>query len=644
VAFLFQNEKSEQKARIKAARLAERIAALESDEELEPEEDEEEEAVDEEDLSAKPVHPFVAQVQGLIAEVHSTLFLLSAHPLPESDIYEIASGIIGDLAESVIDHHLKALEVCELKEMVLTHGTVLPTLPSPFTSPEGAAAWKHALAQTTHIAEPEGGGKGKAPPKPAKGAPPPTEPTKQQVDFFYKTIYDGVRGAFLDAGVGMFGRVDETLQKDAITPLRKYSASLERLFHVAVPRKEDVSPTASGKIAFVSLNGGAFSAQNAVQSAFDVKQGNKVKAVAPVLKLVEHGAKAVVMVYESCITEANPAGDAVLLHFDEVKALISQQWADYIAKTNKALRKLKQKPPQYKELVFSKYASFAEFYYHAEGIFKGEEASGSSKNGYFQLNTPIILIENTLVPGVIPPEPQLQEILSDDDEAPVMLGVEESAVKRQKDWDGKRPHRVQVTLDLTGAAAGAAKRSNASSKVQLPPTIKIECFAHAPSAIQEAVQLVSKSSSGAPLWVDAHLAKVFDPTSLLPTLERAVIPERLVSEEVREACLWSGLLQLLPQAADYLQLAPAASATSADGSITTDAPAPTTQELIGQHFARLFPYSAVVKKAPTAVVVLGGSVRAEKFAVLDQLIDVVSVFYNFPCFYFVFSRTFGSFI
>ena len=594
--------------------------------------EEEEEEEGDEDVQ-KPVHPYVSQVQGLLNEVHSTLHLLVAHPLPESEIYDIAFGIVGDMLESVVEHHEKALEVCELAQMVQTNGVVLPALPSPFASEEGAAAWAHALAQTSHIAEPEGGGK-KAPAKPAKGAA-PTEPTKQQIDFFYKTLYEGVRGDFLNAGVATFAKVDETIQKVATAPLTKYGTSMSALFNVAAPRLEDCASEgeAASKVAFVALSGGAFSQQSSVHSAFDVKQANKLRAIAPILQIIEYGAKAVVMVCESDSTVSCPQEDALLPHFDEIKTLISQERADFITKTNKTLRKLKQKPPVYKELVFSKYASFAEFYYHAESIFRQDASSGSSKNSYFNLNVPVILIENVLVPGVVPPEPPLEEIMSDDDEAPVLLGLEESQAKRRKDWEARRPHRVPVTLDLTKLSAGAPKRGGSGSKQQ-PPTVRVDCFAHAPSAVVEAFQLVSSATSSAPVWVDANLYKLYDSSSLLPTLDRSVVTQRLVSEEVREACLWAGILQLMPQAETFLRHVPVSAAApneasadaESDGVTTVAAPtAPSSKDLVAAHFARLFPYSAETKTAPVCTVVLGGSIRAEKFAVLDQLIDLVRV-------------------
>lgn len=608
-----------------------RAAADSDDDEPEEEEEEEEEEgeADDEDEWSKPVHPFVAQVQGLIAEVHSSLHLLVTHPLPETEIYEIASGILGELAESVVDHHLAALEVCELKDMVLTHNVVLSALPSPFTSAEGEAAWKHALTQTSHIVEPEPGAKKGAAPKPTKNAPPPTEPTKQQVDFYYKTIYEGVRGSFLDAGVSVFTKVEELLQSEATTPLRKYGASLENLFQVGAVRLEDltagVTAGAQGRMAFVAFDGGAFSQQSAVRSAFDVRRESKLRAIAPVLKLVEDGAKAVVLLYESSCVVPDPATDTVLPFFDEFKNLISQQRADVVTKTHRALRKLKQKPPTHKELVFYKYASFAEFYHHVDALLK-EDTNSSQKNGFFNLNIPIILVENTRATGVVPPEPPLPELVEEDDEAPISIGEEESAAKRQRDWEARRPHRVQVTLDLS---TSGGKRVGASAKQQ-PSTVRAECYAHAPSAIQEAFEIMKERSSAPPLWVDAQAGKLYDPLSELPALDRKLVSQRLVSDELREAYLWAGVLQLLPQAAEYLgeALQPAAQSSAVDGAAdggpeTVAVATRSAKELIAQHFARLFPYSAVSKKAPKAVVVLGGQIRAEKFVVLDHLIDLV---------------------
>jgi len=617
IVFHTQYEIIAEKARIKAEKLAARAASKESDDE--DEDEEEEEPVDEDDLPPKPVHPFVTQVQSLQGEIHSTLFLLLAHPLPETDIYDIASAIVGEIAESVVDHHEAALVTCELAQMVQNSGVVIPNLPSPFASPEGAAAWAHALAQTSHIAEPEGDKK-KAPPKPAKGALPPSEPTKQQIDFFYKLVYDGVRTSFLDNSVALFNRVDERLQRDAVVPLKQYNTSLENLFHVASLRAEDCE--AGGKVAFVSFHGSAFTDQASVLSAFDVKQSNKVQAVAPVLKLAEFGAKAIVLVYESPSTLATSTTDALLPYFDEIKALIAQQRAEYVIKTTKALRKLKQKPPVFKELTFFKYASFAEFYFHADALLKNTPTQ----------SIPIILIENVLVTGVVPPEPVFVEEESDDEAAPVSLGVEESSLKKRRDFDARRPHRVLVTLDLTAPQPGVPKRTAGSN---MPPSVRINVYADAAAAIVEAYGSVVGTSNGAPLWVDGTQCKLFDPASVLPALDRSKITTRFASEDVREACLWAGVLQLLPQSVDYLNAVPDETApavvsdSNSDAIETSQIVAPTGKELIAQHFAQLFPYSAVVKKAPKAVVVLGGSIRADKFAALDQLIDLVRVFFKY---------------
>ena len=292
--------------------------------------------------------------------------------------------------------------------------------------------------------------------------------------------------------------------------------------------------------------------------------------------------------------------------------------ADYVTRTTKALRKLKQKPPAFKELTFAKYASFAEFYYHSEAFLKSSSQS-----------IPIILIENVVLPGVVPPEPLFVEEESDDEAAPVSLGIDESGAKKRKDFDARRPHRVQVTLDLTTPQAGAPKRSAGSNA---PPAVRVECFADAAAAITEAYAQFAGLSNGPPVWVEGTMCKLFDPVSVLPTLDRKTITTRFAAETVREAFLWSGVVQLWPQRLDYLSSAPQESATTAapvesdvEAIETVESTEKTPKELIAQHMAHLFPYSATAKKEPKAVVVVGGSIRADKFVALDQLIDLVSV-------------------
>jgi hypothetical protein len=102
------------------------------------------------------------------------------------------------------------------------------------------------------------------------------------------------------------------------------------------------------------------------------------------------------------------------------------------------------------------------------------------------------------------------------------------------------------------------------------------------------------------IWVECSGAKIFDPKSAFDELH---VDGRFVSEQIREMFLWVGVFQILPTFAEFL--------VDEKGSVSG-------------HLGKLFPASMESKAAPTSTAVLGGSIRADKFFVLDQLLDLVS--------------------
>ena len=131
-------------------------------------------------------------------------------------------------------------------------------------------------------------------------------------------------------------------------------------------------------------------------------------------------------------------------------------------------------------------------------------------------------------------------------------------------------------------------------------TADVECFADPASAISEAYYRKPTIRPHDVIWVECSGAKIFDPKSAFDELH---VDGRFVSEQIREMFLWVGIFQILPAFAEFL--------VGEKGSVSW-------------HLGKLFPASVESKAAPTSTAVLGGSIRADKFCVLDQLLDLVS--------------------
>jgi hypothetical protein len=128
------------------------------------------------------------------------------------------------------------------------------------------------------------------------------------------------------------------------------------------------------------------------------------------------------------------------------------------------------------------------------------------------------------------------------------------------------------------------------------------------------------------IWVEASALKLFESetqsafqnlavaasaVAALPP-EVQIIGSRFVSEEIREAFLWSGILQSLPHAVQLLQ-----------STQIEQVEEPVTANPVGRHLLSLFPHTLSEGVKPRVMAVIGGMVRGDKFRVLDELIGYV---------------------
>jgi hypothetical protein len=572
-------------------RAARKLAANDSDEEEEEEEEQEEEDEDAA-LRVKPPHALHVRVEMLQFAIQGGLNALVCRPVDADMLFNTARTAVTAITERFNDWRSAALSDAGLLDLV-NSGVSIPPLLSPFATREGADAWTHALKQTSPIAEPVAPVKGA--PKPPKNAPLPTGPTKQQTDFFYRQLYGSVREGLLAMADALFGEVNGALVETAATTDRgevDMQVIQTSLFDVSVVRADDMSSSSSvagqGAVAFVSIDGDAFTRADSVFSAFDVAQRNKAVAVQPISKLIELGAKAIVVVYEP--TSASD-GD-IVSQFEQIQALVNAQREEYITARNKELKKLKRSPPTYKVIKFLSCKSFAELNHRLDvllryGEFSATQKQSSSAEVFFAGTIPVVLLQGVSFPGVVPDEPPFVEVDSDDDEAPISVGLEENASRQRAQWIARRPHRVSVDID-----AGAGSR------------LTVQCYADAAASIKEAASLAANQGDEV-LWVDGAADRVFASDAL--TALRGLFPtvgERFVAEGLRDSLMWAGVVQLLPVFTEHL---------------STNSP-------LAQHLGRVFPVSASRGAKPHAVAVLGGHIRSDKFRVFDQLIETVSGF------------------
>jgi len=577
-------EAADLKEKLKVQRKADRLAALESDEEYEEEEEEEEEPLDEEEVVEQPLHPLVAEVRTLSSSLCSGIQLLLVHELPMDSIALLASEIISEIAEKIVDSHDAALIEAEIIDPMLS----IPSIASPFTTDDGKEAWRDILEYKPAPTELDSKVKGGKPPsKPVKGAAAaPVELTPMQVKAFYKAMFDGVRASSLEISGAMFAAVDEFLSSDTSTKVYSSKVSRDVLFDLSVVRKVDLTSIHSGKVAFLNWDGDAFAEQDRVSSAFNVAETNKVAAIQPILKLVQYEAQAIVLLYESNLTASAGAASSIIPYVDEISTLIQARYEEHKLANDKLLKKNKQKPSMghYKKLSILKFASFAEFYLEMDQLLNRPDY-----DMYFSETIPIVVLENIAIPGVVPAEPDYEEMVSDDEDAPVVTGLQESILYKRKMWDSKRPHRVKVTVNIGNSSHANRDRSR---------TAVVECFADPSSAISEAYYQKPSIRPHDVLWVECCGAKIFDPKSSFDELH---VDGRYVSEQIREMFIWVGIFQILPTFAEFL----------------------VDEKSVSRHIGKLFPASAESKAAPTSTVVLGGSIRPDKLCVLDQLLDVV---------------------
>ena len=608
------------KQRAKDARKAARKGGDDDDEE---EEEEEEEEVDS-DAPPPPRHPLFLHGSALLAECSANLLTLLTRPLPMADMHGIARKIVADIAEGIVDMDVQAREAAGLA----AHPEPVQAMPQPYLAEETMTAWKAAIEANTDAAV-----KNTAPP--AKGAPPPA--AAGGPDAFYGHFYTQLHSTLLDASEKMFADVDAKMNRESCAAA---SSFVDRMASLACVRDEDVAAGKARKVAFVAFDGAVYTGAYSPSSAFDLAAAGQSAALDHIVKLGNAGVGTVVLVYDSAdaaapafATSAQPSIQSFLT---DCLAKAQEDNAKAAAKNARLAKKIKKigaeavatgtiaMVPAVRYVVEA-CATVADLTVRLAQLREQEQGGGAEV-------VPVLILEDLALPGVVPAEPPLPVEEEDDDEAPIPIGVADYALYRAEQWVKMRPHLVPVET-----SAGT-----------------LGVYSDAPAALQA----LCASHDG--LWIDA----VVDGFSQSNAICKLAVPFRVMSQGVRDVAVWSSVLASVPNAgvllADLVRheadsaahneakrvreetLAPAASVTAGDetgeAGETGEAPEPLPELVepqpaaspeLARYLSELFPAQLAEARAGATspavrlCTVVGGQCRADKFRVLDHVLEKV---------------------
>lgn len=490
-------------------------------------------------------------------------------------------------------------------------------------------AWKAAIEASANAAI-----KSVAPP--VKGAPAAVAPTVSGTDAFYGQLYTQLHGALAAAAEDMFACVDAKMNLDHAQQSDELAS---RMASLAVVRREDLAPTGQvRKVAFVAFDGAVYTGAYRPASAFDLTAAGQSAAMDSLAELGNAGVGAVVLVYDSAdaaspafAASAQPAMQAFL---SDCLTRATTANAKAAAKNARLAKKVKKIGAEAVaagtlalvpavEYVVEACASVAELTVRL-AKYQQEQQDAQEQEQEVQ-GTLVLILEDLSLPGVVPAEPLLPELEEDDDDAPIPIGLQDFAKYRAEQWIKARPHLVSVPTS-SGASLGI--------------------YADAPAALHA---LFAAHDS---VWIDAAVDGFGQERSVLSQLR---LP-RVMTQEVRNGAVWAAVLASAPsvgailtdlarheretaEAAEAAAVAAAEAVSAQEGQegqekqaealLEIAEPLPVASPQLATHLAALFPAQlAEARAAANPVVklcaVIGGECRADKFRVLDRVLEMVS--------------------
>ena len=607
--FLKEEEKErakEQKRQEKLARQAARSGKKKRRQEEDSDEEEEEEEEEEEDDEAAAAaaaelrrlsHPEIVRSTLLANRCESLVSLFFVRPSATTLVHargrELLLGTLDFMDEE--DGNVR-------ERAKWDPANEFTPFKCPFNTDEGRESWAGALAGQ---AAPAAGGKGK---EVAAALP-------QQIDMIYRDMFGAVNERLLSGLTDVFAEVDE----QATTKTRaEVVQSSQSLFSKSQLRVEDVQ--GQNKVVFVNFDGDAFTSGTVrnvndesggldtsalILSAFDAALSRQQRALNAAYQCGINGAHAIVLLHEdscACRPLTKSCGTiSALLNEREAKRKAAYD-ALSARKQKKLLLEKGLQPVVQVAFDVVPCASLVELRLVMKVFLQTDSYKGQSKGTTV---VPVFVLETLQVPGVVPAEPEMEEVVSDDEEAPLdAIGQDDFRERQVALWHSRRPHRVEVTVPVISAQAVAAVNQKRLSNVNSSMISAV--LSDARAAVEEVIREAHAGPVSSALLVDACPSVLLQPRQgALQSLATGSGPDscpRALSAEMRELLLWCGVCKFAPVLA----------------AVQEDHP------LVVAHYERLFRQSAepTALTAPRMLYVAGGAIRVEKFRLLDEMLDM----------------------
>merc|ERR1711871_1658775 len=301
-ALLTARKKAQAKAERIESKIKANLRAIDSDEEDDGDaydvEDEEEEEDGRKRVDKVTLHPLYQQANEILNECYGKLNALVLRPVPTSSL-----AVRTNLSMTWSLNNFEHFDMLARKEHSIDPESNIPSIPSPFITEEGKAKWDELLMPTTEeVHDPKGK---KAPPKKDKKGAAGGGVDGETVDEYHKHMYNLVSQSILDCmETALCG---ENLDMSISLAAQREVAQNSSLEQVAALRDEDV---VENRTVFVNFAGDAFLSVSSreeggdlsvypVYSGYDEISKLKKRSIDPVLSLVKHGARSIVLTHNS---------------------------------------------------------------------------------------------------------------------------------------------------------------------------------------------------------------------------------------------------------------------------------------------------------------------------------------------------------
>lgn len=621
---LAKRQKAQTKALAKAARIKARLAAIDSDEEDDGdayEDDEEEEEEQEEDEEAAKIdkatlHPLFVNCNCAIQGCYDLLNSLVVRPIPVSVLSENVSGYLASFLGD-----FESIELSIRKELGVDSSAQIPLIVSPFTTAEGQEKWQAILDARGKpvVVDPKAKDKGKDKKAPAATAVGAVDP--ETADNYHARLYTCIYEGLLSSMEAAFCCTDTELTFASNSMAGTTNSTDLQL--IAAVRDTDISKETG--MVFTRFSGEAFvsvdftsvtedfpqiSHPYLVRSAYNEIQLMKKRALQPIVNCVLGGATKLVLVHESPVFASSLIGSIndicdllqsmspqmPLPNSREQRARDRQirRRERYIRKANRALAKAQRNlrrretpieaddrllsldpkdlpvidpyPPIFTyHVIPCKNIAELDVMTRAFPVLPIGTVIEGPRGGplYDQIPTNIFifLLEDMASPGICPATPEYHEDESDDDEGVVTVGYQEYKDSRLEAFRSAAPYRIDMPVQFR--AIDGSKTLNETLRVLTDKHIALnEVFA-------------STAQSFPCMWLEASPAALFIPPRNDKIFEDKNV---LVSDQVREAFTWCGVINSLPHMvlAEQLSLKGDSDPFEAPGFITVRVTFPST--------------------------------------------------------------------